>query len=304
VRVENVTRGSITGNTIAGHSLAPADFVYNLPSCCETAAQYIADFRQPILVTNSLLVSSSSNTVSAGTASVIANGSSASYSPKVAAGSLVIAVAPNLITTTPIVLYAPLPFQDTFFGVTVNVMDSAGITRKALIHAVSPSLVSYLVPVGTAPGVATITIGSFSGALLVDNVAPALYSINSSGQGPAAANALLFSAAGAVTIEPVFSPTCVAGSCTALPLDLGGSTDSLYVVLYGTGIRNFSSTQNVKATIGGARAQIAFIGAQETYPGLDQVNLLVPRSLAGAGEVPIVLTVDGQTANVVTINVK
>jgi len=34
------------------------------------------------------------------------------------------------------------------------------------------------------------------------------------------------------------------------------------------------------------------------------VNLIVPRSLAGAGEVPVVLTVDGQTANVVTVTVK
>ena len=32
-------------------------------------------------------------------------------------------------------------------------------------------------------------------------------------------------------------------------------------------------------------------------------NLFVPRSLAGAGEVPVVLTVDGVTANVVTVNI-
>jgi uncharacterized protein (TIGR03437 family) len=57
-------------------------------------------------------------------------------------------------------------------------------------------------------------------------------------------------------------------------------------------------------TIGGAPAQILYIGAQPTYPGLDQVNVIVPRSLAGAGEVPVVLTVDGQTANAVTLNVK
>ncbi|HTP34546.1 MAG TPA: hypothetical protein VMJ75_20350 [Candidatus Acidoferrales bacterium] len=38
--------------------------------------------------------------------------------------------------------------------------------------------------------------------------------------------------------------------------------------------------------------------------GLDQVNLVIPRSLAGAGEVPVVLTVDGQTASAVTVNLK
>jgi hypothetical protein len=34
------------------------------------------------------------------------------------------------------------------------------------------------------------------------------------------------------------------------------------------------------------------------------VNVYVPRSLAGAGEVPVVVTVDGLTAKVVTINIK
>jgi len=38
--------------------------------------------------------------------------------------------------------------------------------------------------------------------------------------------------------------------------------------------------------------------------GLDQLNLIVPRSLAGRGEVDVVLTVDGRTANTVKVNIK
>jgi uncharacterized protein (TIGR03437 family) len=56
--------------------------------------------------------------------------------------------------------------------------------------------------------------------------------------------------------------------------------------------------------VGGVRASLLYVGAQPQYPGLDQVNLVVPRALAGGGEVPVVITVDGQTANVVTVNVK
>jgi len=52
------------------------------------------------------------------------------------------------------------------------------------------------------------------------------------------------------------------------------------------------------------KASLLYVGAQPQYPGLDQFNLVVPQSLAGSGEVPVVLTVDGQTANVVTINVE
>jgi uncharacterized protein (TIGR03437 family) len=51
-------------------------------------------------------------------------------------------------------------------------------------------------------------------------------------------------------------------------------------------------------------AAVAYLGVQSQYPALDQMNVIVPHSLAGAGEVPIVLTVDGETANVVTISLK
>jgi hypothetical protein len=37
---------------------------------------------------------------------------------------------------------------------------------------------------------------------------------------------------------------------------------------------------------------------------MDQVNLPIDRSLAGRGEVDVVLTVDGAAANTVKINVK
>jgi hypothetical protein len=42
---------------------------------------------------------------------------------------------------------------------------------------------------------------------------------------------------------------------------------------------------------------------QGQYPGLDQVNVRLPRSLAGRGEVNIALTVDGKAANTVTVRV-
>lgn len=87
-------------------------------------------------------------------------------------------------------------------------------------------------------------------------------------------------------------------------MSLGSAGDELVVTLYGTGFRNVSSAAAASITIGGAQAQILYIGAQPTDPGLDQVNVVVPASLAAAGEVPVILTVNGQTANTVTLNVK
>ena len=78
----------------------------------------------------------------------------------------------------------------------------------------------------------------------------------------------------------------------------------MIVTLYGTGLRRFTSMANVAATIGTWIAQVLYVGPQGEYAGLDQVNVVVPPSLAGAGEVPIILRIDGQTANVVMISVK
>ncbi len=45
-------------------------------------------------------------------------------------------------------------------------------------------------------------------------------------------------------------------------------------------------------------------GAQGQLVGLDQTNILIPRSLIGRGPVDVVLTVDGKAANTVRINVQ
>ncbi len=61
---------------------------------------------------------------------------------------------------------------------------------------------------------------------------------------------------------------------------------------------------NVTATINGVSVPVQYAGPQPSYEGLDQVNLALPGSLSGSGDVNIVLTVDGQTANVVTVDVQ
>ena len=49
---------------------------------------------------------------------------------------------------------------------------------------------------------------------------------------------------------------------------------------------------------------VVYASAQSLFPGLDQVLVFVPRLLAHAGEVPVVLAVDGVTAHVVTVNIR
>jgi uncharacterized protein (TIGR03437 family) len=66
----------------------------------------------------------------------------------------------------------------------------------------------------------------------------------------------------------------------------------------------FTSLDNVHCTIGGVSAPVLYAGPQNTFTGLDQVNVQIPAELAGRGEVTVVLSVDGQLANPVTVNVQ
>jgi len=75
------------------------------------------------------------------------------------------------------------------------------------------------------------------------------------------------------------------------------------LLLFGTGLRERSSLDKVAAKIGGVEALVSYVGEQGAV-GLDQVNVGLPRSLAGRGEADVVLTVDGQVANTVRINIK
>ena len=78
-------------------------------------------------------------------------------------------------------------------------------------------------------------------------------------------------------------------------------SDTLYLVLYGTGIRNRSSLSSVTCTINGQSLPVAYAGPQPQYPGLDQVDVLLPASLKGAGQVNVTLTADGQVSNTATL---
>jgi uncharacterized protein (TIGR03437 family) len=74
--------------------------------------------------------------------------------------------------------------------------------------------------------------------------------------------------------------------------------------LFGTGVRFRSALSGVSAKIGGTDVQVLFAGPQGDFIGLDQLNIQLPRSLAGRGEVDLVLTVDGKTSNTVRVNIK
>jgi uncharacterized protein (TIGR03437 family) len=297
VRMENVAGGEITGNTILNHGTDPTNYFWYQPACCETAAQLQNDFAQPVVVASSTSVTNTANTT---TGPWIVNVSNADGGYRLAPESIAVAYGTNLASATAQATGSTLP--TTLGGVTVTVKDSAGVSRPASLFYVSPTQIDYLVPQGTSPGAATVTVGKTSSGAFISSVGPGLFSANGTGKGVAAAFAVRALADGTQVPVPVFQ--CGSNGCVAVPMDLGAPTDILVVELYGSGIRGRSSLTNVAAQIGGVPATVAYAGPQPQFNGLDQVNVNVPRSLAGAGEVPVILTVDGVTANVVIVNVK
>jgi uncharacterized protein (TIGR03437 family) len=201
---------------------------------------------------------------------------------------------------------APLPIA--LDGVTVKVRDSANVERSAPIFFVSPTQVNYQVPAGVALGPATITIadrnGVATGQTQIVMVSPGIFTFNANGQGVAAAIAARASANGAQTIEPVAQLDPTQKRYVPVPINLGPETDQVYLILYGTGLRHRSALDAVSVKIGGLEAKTIFAGAQGDYIGLDQINVLLPRGLVGSGETDVSVTVDGLTANPVTINIQ
>ena len=128
--------------------------------------------------------------------------------------------------------------------------------------------------------------------------------MNQNGAGLAAAE--IQRVAGQVqTFEPTAQFT--GGSWVAIPIDWKNQTDDLYLILYGTGIRNVSALTNVSLKIGNTTfttLPALYAGSQNFFVGVDQVNVLLPRTLVGSGLVDAVLTVDGKAANTIKLNFK
>jgi len=170
--------------------------------------------------------------------------------------------------------------------------------RSAQVLGASTTQVNFIVPADTATGTATIAIGNLTGTMTVATVAPALFSASADGRGVAAAVALRIAADGKQTTQLLFD-----SSLKSLPIDVSRTGEQVLLLLFGTGMRN--ATQKTTATIGGVSVALAGPVAQGEFAGLDQVNLgPLPATLAGKGEVPIGLSIDGKPANTVTVNIQ
>ena len=234
--------------------------------------------------------------------------SAASYldNGAVAADSLASAFGSKLAAAAQTAASSSLP--TTLAGVSVTMQDTAGKARQAGLIFISQQQINYVVPLETAPGTATVTINQNGGAIasgpvLINTVAPGVFSADGSGHGLAAALVQRVHADGTQSYEPVAQFDQTQKHFVPVPIDLSSKTDQVFLLLYGTGLRSRSSLSAVRATIGSAMISPTFAGPAPDFPGLDQVNLRLLGTLAGSGQVEVSLSVDGFAANTVLLSI-
>jgi uncharacterized protein (TIGR03437 family) len=110
-----------------------------------------------------------------------------------------------------------LSFPASLSGTSITLLDSQNQSYAVPIYSVSPGQVNYLVPSAANPGPATVTVTSSGGVtttgiVLVQPVAPGLYTANANGQGAAAAIAITTHADGSQSsADPAQMPLAVRG---------------------------------------------------------------------------------------------
>ncbi len=195
----------------------------------------------------------------------------------VAPGSIVTIFGSNLTNVTASVTDPSHP-PVTLGGTSVAIGDTV-----ATLFFVSPNqinaVVSTQVAGGTEPVIVMSPGGSATGSVVIDaNSPPGLFSLTGTGTHDGAIIQSLTGRVGAFSVTQ--------------------GTDDTYLSLFLTGA-NLTATPTV--TVAGVAVNVAFAGASPCCAGLEQINVTLPKSLAGAGRVPVMVQAGGQSSNVVEI---
>jgi uncharacterized protein (TIGR03437 family) len=190
-------------------------------------------------------------------------------------------------------------------GIRVEVTDAKGVTRPAGINWASAGWgqVNFVVPAESAAGPAHMRVvrtdGSTSSAnLTIADTAPG-FRTGISCRG-AVVGSMTQTFADGRKIEGPLS-ACKTLICAALPVPVAAGA-ATRVRLIGSGFRNAAAASNIEVTVGGRRVPVVSYGSSGD-PGVDQVTVEIPASLAGLGEADLLCRINGRIANVVRIRI-
>lgn len=216
-----------------------------------------------------------------------------SFKQSVSPDSLAAAFGTNISSSTIEATALPLPTSMGGVSVTVN-----GVAAPLVF--VSSGQINCVIPSNVGMGNATVNVvrnGAViaTGAAMIESVSPSIFTFGATGKGVPAA---------LTTFDGVSFQTVYNSNGSAKAVSAGTTNQPNYLIMYGTGLRRRSSLSNSRVTIGGVSAEISFIGPHPRFTGLDQVNVKIPATLRGRGQVDVSITIDGKTANIVQIFVQ
>jgi uncharacterized protein (TIGR03437 family) len=204
---------------------------------------------------------------------------------------------------------ARLPLPTELDGVSLTLSVDAFDLLCPLFY-ISPQQINFLTPAPASDGLSVygvITVKRNGRVIAVSETgqikesAPALFTANSDGQGAPAAVALRVKANGEQVYEAVASYDETAKRYLPIPIDMSNPAEQVFLILYGTGIR-VQPGGSVAIRVGREFISSSFVGPLPAFPGLDQVNIPLPRSLRGTQT--IALIGGGGESNPVQIAIK
>ena len=231
--------------------------------------------------------------------------SAADYTPNLTGGAIQAFFGVGLATQTLVAETLPLPIM--LGGTQLILTTDAGISYDAPLFFVSPGQINFLMPPSLLPGVVTFTVkvnGQTAGVtrVAVGHLAPALFTANGSGSGLPAAYLVRVRSDGTYYDEAILDRDAT-GRITPRPIRLPDN-EQVYLILYGTGFKDLPG--------GGAEVEAAFqpdlkqkglVYKAVGFAGLDQINLLLPRSLRGRGDLTLTVKFGSASTNPVTIRI-
>ncbi|MGH9801412.1 MAG: heme-binding protein [Blastocatellia bacterium] len=229
--------------------------------------------------------------VSAKPAVAVVSVNAASFAATLSPGAIAAAFGSNLATRMESARYVPLPTE--LAGTSVRVIDSRNVEHAAPLFFVSPGQINYLIPDKAALGVTQIVITSGSGEisrgeLQLTNSAPAIFTASYTGRGLPVA---------LTTFDGAIYDSIINGDGSARAVNPGSSWRPNYLLLFGTGLR---SVNGLRVRIGSTEVIPMYAGAQGSFAGLDQINLMLPPNSPG-GTTDITLIAEGRASNTVQL---
>lgn len=184
-------------------------------------------------------------------------------------------------------------------GISIEVTDAVGVTRPAGVFWASEGWgqTNFVIPDGSAPGPARMTVIRDDGSRLSANIsiadaAPGFLTGRSC-RGPAIGTAKEIFPDGRTSTSELSS--CKGLDCHSIAIPVSADSTTR-VKIIGSGFRHAASSAAIDLRIAGVHVPVIAYGPTE-YPGQDQVTIEIPKHLYGVGETDLICHLNGRISN-------